>query len=180
MSVVRALGQPHDQIVSNHRNHGHFLTYSGNSLGLVAEIMGRKAGVCGGIGGSQHLAFGNFRSNGVQGGMTAIGVGQALARRMRGESGVTAFVDMLSSLMRQGMKGKLTADQTGGVTVGFSSMARWKVMRHMPILAPYTSLMIAHTHETDHIASLGATYDHRVLTGGQVAAALQALSRPED
>jgi 2-oxoisovalerate dehydrogenase E1 component len=92
MSVVRALDQPHDQILSNHRNHGHFLTYTGNFLGLIAEIMGRKAGVCGGIGGSQHLAFRNFHSNGVQGGMTAIGVGQALARRMRGEEGVTAII----------------------------------------------------------------------------------------
>jgi hypothetical protein len=57
-------------------------------------------------------------------------------------------------------------------------MARWKVTRHMPILAPYTSLMVAHTHGTDQLASLGATYDHRVLTGGEVAAALQGLSRP--
>jgi pyruvate dehydrogenase E2 component (dihydrolipoamide acetyltransferase) len=88
------------------------------------------------------------------------------------------FVDALNLLMRHGMKGKLTADQTGSVTVGFSSMARWKVKRHMPILAPYTSLMVAHTHETDQVASLGATYDHRVLTGGEVAAALQMLSRP--
>ena len=92
MSVVRALDQPHDQILSNHRNHGHFLTYTGNFLGLIAEIMGRKAGVCGGIGGSQHLAFRNFHSNGVQGGMTAIGVGQALARRMRGQDGITAII----------------------------------------------------------------------------------------
>lgn len=92
MSVVRALDRPHDQVLSNHRNHGHFLTYSGNFLGLIAEIMGRKAGVCGGIGGSQHLAFRNFHSNGVQGGMTAIGVGQALARRMRGQDGITAII----------------------------------------------------------------------------------------
>src|SRR5258708_14488806 len=54
--------------------------------------MGRADGVCGGIGGSQHLAFRNFHSNGVQGGMTAIGVGQALARRMRGEDGITAII----------------------------------------------------------------------------------------
>ena len=52
------------------------------------------------------------------------------------------------------------------------------VEKVVPILAPYTSLMIAHAHGTDQLASLGATYDHRVLTGGDVAAALQALSRP--
>ena len=55
MSVVRALSDPHDVVLSNHRNHGHFLTYSGDFKGLLAEIMGRAAGVCGGIGGSQHL-----------------------------------------------------------------------------------------------------------------------------
>src|SRR5438045_6378079 len=92
MSVVRALQQPHDHILSNHRNHGHFLTYTANFLGLIAEIMGREAGVCGGIGGSQHLAWRNFHSNGVQAGMTAIGVGQALASRMRGEQGITAII----------------------------------------------------------------------------------------
>jgi len=34
-----------------------FLTYSGNFFGLIAEIMGREGSVCGGIGGSQHLAI---------------------------------------------------------------------------------------------------------------------------
>lgn len=92
MAVVRALHDPNDAVFSNHRNHGHFLTYSGNFAGLIAEIMGRAGGVCGGIGGSQHLAYRGFHSNGVQAGMTAIGVGQALARRLRGERGIVAIV----------------------------------------------------------------------------------------
>lgn len=91
MSVVRALNDPDDIVLSNHRNHGHFLTYSGDFFGLVAEIMGREGGVCGGIGGSQHLAFRGFHSNGVQGGMTAIGAGHGLAMRMSG-SGIVAVV----------------------------------------------------------------------------------------
>jgi 2-oxoisovalerate dehydrogenase E1 component len=92
MSVVRALNDPADVILSNHRNHGHFLTYSGDFFGLLAEIMGREGGVCGGIGGSQHLAFRGFHSNGVQGGMSAIGVGHALAVQNRGSSGIVAVV----------------------------------------------------------------------------------------
>ncbi len=83
MSVVRALDDPDDVVLSNHRNHGHFLTYSGAFEALVCEIMGRESGVCGGVGGSQHIAFRHFHSNGVQAGMTAIGAGLALARRMR-------------------------------------------------------------------------------------------------
>jgi len=92
MSVVRALNHPDDYVLSNHRNHGHFLTYSGNFAGLVAEIMGRKDGVCGGYGGSQHLAFRNFHSNGVQAGMTAIGVGLAVALKAKASKGIVATV----------------------------------------------------------------------------------------
>ena len=58
MAVVRALDDDDDVVLSNHRNHGHFLTYSNHPLGLVAEIMGRRDGVCGGYGGSQHMAWG--------------------------------------------------------------------------------------------------------------------------
>ena len=90
MSVVRALTQPDDAVLSNHRNHGHFLTYSGDFSGLVAEIMGRERGVCRGIGGSQHLAYRHFHSNGVQAGMTAIGTGLAWARQQRDSRGIVA------------------------------------------------------------------------------------------
>ena len=90
MSVVRALDQPEDAVLSNHRNHGHFLTYSGDFLGLVAEIMGRESGVCRGRGGSQHLAWRHFHSNGVQAGMMGIGAGLALARKKRGSGALVA------------------------------------------------------------------------------------------
>ena len=92
IAVVRALSDPEDAVLSNHRNHGHFLTYSGNFRGLLAEIMGREGGVCCGMGGSQRLAYRNFHSNGVQAGMTGIGVGQALARKLRGSSGIVAVI----------------------------------------------------------------------------------------
>lgn len=92
MAVVRALNDPDDHVLSNHRNHGHFLAYSGDFLGLVAEIMGRASGVCGGFGGSQHIAYRNFHSNGVQAGMTAIGVGVATALKERMSTGIVAII----------------------------------------------------------------------------------------
>jgi 2-oxoisovalerate dehydrogenase E1 component len=92
MAVVRALDHPDDAVLSNHRNHGHFLTYSGAFLGLIAEIMGREAGVCGGRGGSQHLIYRHFHSNGIQGGMTAIGVGLAKARTLSGSGAIVAAI----------------------------------------------------------------------------------------
>src|SRR5215470_7952269 len=90
MSVVRALDHANDVVLSNHRNHGHFLTYSGDPLGLIAEIMGRESGVCGGYGGSQHIAYRHFHSNGVQAGMTAIGAGLAKARQMAKDDSIVA------------------------------------------------------------------------------------------
>lgn len=92
MAVVRSLGHPDDAVFSNHRNHGHFLTYTGDALGLVAEIMGREAGVCRGYGGSQHIAHRRFHSNGVQAGMTGIAVGHALEVQRRGSDGVVAVM----------------------------------------------------------------------------------------
>jgi pyruvate dehydrogenase E2 component (dihydrolipoamide acetyltransferase) len=92
--------------------------------------------------------------------------------------GVPEFVEALSVLMRQGMKGKLTIAETSGITISFSSMSRWQVTRHVPVLPPYTSLIIAHAHDREGTAALGASYDHRVLTGGEVAVFLRALSTP--
>src|SRR5579863_9225149 len=90
ISVVRALNEPGDAVFSNHRNHGHFLAYSGNFLELIAEVMGREAGVCRGVGGSQHIAYRRFHSNGVQAGMTGIATGHALAMKRRGENSIVA------------------------------------------------------------------------------------------
>lgn len=70
-----------DIVVSNHRCHGHFLAYGGDPQALFAELMGKPAGVCGGVGGSQHLHWRNFYSSGVQGGTLAIAAGMALAEK---------------------------------------------------------------------------------------------------
>jgi pyruvate/2-oxoglutarate dehydrogenase complex dihydrolipoamide acyltransferase (E2) component len=90
-----------------------------------------------------------------------------------------SFVEKLGDLQRSAMKKSLRPEQTSGATIGFSSMARWLVTRHMPILIPHTSLMIAHTASGSQAATLGATYDHRVLSGGDVVRVLQELAEPE-
>jgi len=81
VGVINAIDRNRDTVWSNHRSHGHFLAYCGDVKGLVAEIMGRETGVCGGRGGSQHLCAGRFHSNGVQGGIIPLAVGTALADR---------------------------------------------------------------------------------------------------
>src|SRR5438105_13996883 len=49
-SVVCSLLKKGDAVFSNHRCHGRFLSFTENVDGLVAEIMGRTSGVCGGKG----------------------------------------------------------------------------------------------------------------------------------
>ena len=70
-----------DVIWSNHRCHGHFLSYCGKIYELMAEIFGKKNGICGGRGGSQHLHYNNFYSNGILGGSVPQALGASFARK---------------------------------------------------------------------------------------------------
>jgi len=71
-----------DLIFSNHRCHGHYLARTGDVDGLMAEIMGRSTGICGGRGGSQHICAHGVFSNGVQGGIAPVAAGLALAQNL--------------------------------------------------------------------------------------------------
>ncbi len=71
-----------DQIVSNHRCHGHYLARTGDVRGLMAEVMGRATGICGGRGGSQHICAAGVFSNGIQGGMVPVSAGMAFAHKL--------------------------------------------------------------------------------------------------
>jgi TPP-dependent pyruvate/acetoin dehydrogenase alpha subunit len=71
-----------DIVVSNHRCHGHFLAYGGDPQALFAELLGKPGGICGGVGGSQHIHWRNFYSSGVQGGTVAMAAGMALAEKL--------------------------------------------------------------------------------------------------
>jgi len=78
-----------DHLFSNHRCHGHFLAWTGDAFGLLAEIMGKPAGLCAGIGGSQHICAPGFKSNGVQGGIVPAAAGIALAEQLRGSDALS-------------------------------------------------------------------------------------------
>lgn len=79
-----------DTFFSNHRGHGHYIAKTNDMKGLLAEIMGRSRGCSGGYGGSQHLYYPNqFYSNGIQGGMSPVAVGHALAKRKNNEDGIS-------------------------------------------------------------------------------------------
>jgi pyruvate/2-oxoglutarate dehydrogenase complex dihydrolipoamide acyltransferase (E2) component len=90
------------------------------------------------------------------------------------------FVQELGDLQRAAMRNKLKPENTSGATIGFSSMGRWPVTSHVPVLLPQTAVMIAHTAPVDGAARLGVTYDHRLLSGGDVAQLLLKLSTPPE
>ncbi len=84
---------PEDIVFSSHRCHGHYLACGFPPDILLAEIMGKSDGVCGGRGGSQHIHYKNFFSNGVQGSYMPICVGMALAKKMDKKPGIVfAFI----------------------------------------------------------------------------------------
>jgi pyruvate dehydrogenase E2 component (dihydrolipoamide acetyltransferase) len=92
------------------------------------------------------------------------------------------FIGALGEVQRHAMAKKLRPDESIGATLGFSSMARWNVSRHVPVLAPYTALMVAHSAppKGGQSAVLGASYDHRILSGNDVAGVLKALTQPPE
>ena len=85
-----------DKITSTHRGHGHCLAKGCDAYGMMAEIYGRKSGLCAGKGGSMHIADlskGMLGANGIVGGGPPLACGAALAAKKLGTKGVAvAFV----------------------------------------------------------------------------------------
>ena len=74
-----------DQITSNHRGHGHFISKGGDLGQMFSEIYGFAEGVCGGMGGSMHVADvskGILGANGIVGAGLAIAAGAAFANKL--------------------------------------------------------------------------------------------------
>jgi acetoin:2,6-dichlorophenolindophenol oxidoreductase subunit alpha len=80
-----------DAVYSNHRAHGHAIAKSAPLDRVMAELMGRAAGLCRGLGGSMHLvdlAHGFMGATGVVGGNVPLALGSALAARQLGSDAV--------------------------------------------------------------------------------------------
>lgn len=90
-AAIFSAASPDDIVWSNHRCHGHFIAYGGDPYRLAAELMGKATGLVGGRGGSQHIHWRNFYSNGVQGGIVPVATGMALAQKAQ-KTGQIALV----------------------------------------------------------------------------------------
>jgi pyruvate dehydrogenase E1 component alpha subunit len=81
-----------DFMVGNHRSHGHPIGKGAQLNALMAELLGRKTGVCQGKGGSMHLAdfaVGSLGETSIVGSGIPVAAGAALGAVMRGADQVT-------------------------------------------------------------------------------------------
>ena len=80
-----------DKMLSTHRAHAHYLAKGGSLNAMIAELHGKSTGCSGGFGGSMHLidiAAGFMGSTAIVGNTIPVGVGYALAEKVRGQQGV--------------------------------------------------------------------------------------------
>ena len=81
-----------DQVSSTHRGHGHLVAKGGDLSRMMAELMGKATGYCGGKGGSMHvcdLDLNMLGANGIVGGGVPIAVGAGFANRYRSNGAVS-------------------------------------------------------------------------------------------
>jgi pyruvate dehydrogenase E1 component alpha subunit len=85
-----------DCIASTHRGHGHCIAKGCDVAGMMKEIFGKEGGLCGGKGGSMHIADlskGMMGANGIVGGGPPLICGAALTAKTLKTGGVAiAFV----------------------------------------------------------------------------------------
>jgi pyruvate dehydrogenase E1 component alpha subunit len=80
-----------DYATSTHRGHGHFLAKGGDVTAMMAEVWGKRDGICAGMGGSMHVADisrGILGANGIVGAGLAIAAGAAFGARLDGDGKV--------------------------------------------------------------------------------------------
>ena len=94
-AAVSANLRDDDYMASNHRGHGHCIAKGADLNLMMAELMGRENGYCGGLGGSMHIAdlsIGILGANGIVGATMPLATGAALAIKLRGgDQVVVAF-----------------------------------------------------------------------------------------
>jgi TPP-dependent pyruvate/acetoin dehydrogenase alpha subunit len=88
--------EPDDYVTGTYRGHGHALAKGTDPGALIAEMLGRASGVCGGRAGSMNvidLEHGLVGCYGIVGGSIAAGLGAALSAGRQGRVSVAFFGD---------------------------------------------------------------------------------------
>ena len=158
-----------DQIISNHRGHGHCIAKGADLNRMMAELYGRQDGFCKGKGGSMHIAdfsIGMLGANGIVGGGISIITGAGLAAQMEG-----------SDVVAVGFFGD-GASNTGSFHESLNMASRWNlpviyVCEHNSWAANTSAKM---THSQDDVAGRAAGYGMPgiVVDGNDVLAVYEA------
>lgn len=90
-----------DYVCGGHRSHGLAVALTLKPEYLIGEIMGKSCGFVKGMGGSQHIAYKNFFTNGITGGMVPVTAGLALALKLE-KSNAIATVCFGDGAMNEG------------------------------------------------------------------------------
>ena len=96
---------PSDTMTSTHRGHGHMLAKGADLDGMMAELYGKRTGLCKGKGGSMHVTdarVGALGANGIVGASTLISTGAGLASRLAGDD-LASLAFMGDGATNQGM-----------------------------------------------------------------------------
>ena len=83
--------RPEDAVTADHRSHGPLIAKGVDLKKMMAELFGRKTGLCQGKGGHMHLfdTATNYGCNGLVGAGMPLALGPALAAKMRGKDSVS-------------------------------------------------------------------------------------------
>lgn len=90
VGVVRALSKD-DLILTNHRSAGHLLARGADPKRMLAEILGRRDGYCGGKSGNLHISvkeLGVLLTSTIVGGELSLAPGVALSQSMLNRDGI--------------------------------------------------------------------------------------------
>lgn len=90
-----------DYLCSGHRAHGLSMMMTMKPETLLGEIMGKSYGMAKGLGGSQHVYYKNYFTNGITGGMATIATGIAFALKQDKKDAISV-VDFGDGAMNEG------------------------------------------------------------------------------
>jgi len=95
---------------------------------------------------------------------------------------IEEFLNAFFDVQKRGVQRKLTTKELTGSTIGITSLATIGITKHVPILPPYTIIILAHSaplikNTECEKTILGVTYDHRVHSGLKIGRLLRFLDK---
>ncbi len=161
-----------DYIAGTHRSHGQTIAKGADPGRMMAEIYGKRDGLCKGKGGSMHIAdfsIGMLGANGVVGGGFNITMGAALASKMQGKDRVAAV------FFGDGASNRGTFHEAANLAAVWNLPVIFVcIMNHWASTTPYRTAT-----SVEDISDRAAGYgmDREIADGNDVLAVYEAAKR---